>query len=125
MNLISLSLRRTVFAWILMAALILFGAAGLSKLGVSQLPDVDFPVVNVAVTYEGAAPEVIEAELIDQMEESLLNIEGIKEMRSTVQQGSGSVRLEFDISRNVDVVTRKYRRRLARCAFRLASTRRS
>ena len=100
-----------------MAAMILFGAAGLSRLGLSQLPDIDFPVVNVSVAYEGAAPEVVEAELIDQMEEALLSIEGIKEMRSTVQQGSGSVRLEFDISRNVDVVTQEVQTALSQVRF--------
>ena len=103
MNLIELSLRRTVFAWILMFGLIVFGAIALSRLGVSQLPDVDFPVVEVAVTYEGAAPEIVEAELIDQIETRLLSIEGIKQMKSSVRQGSGSVILEFDINRNIDV----------------------
>ena len=104
MNLIALSLRRTVFAWIVMISLITFGGFSLSRLGVSQLPDVDFPIINISVTYEGAAPEVVEAELIDDMEENLLSIEGIKEMRSTVQLGGGNIRLEFDINRNVDVV---------------------
>ncbi|WII73622.1 efflux RND transporter permease subunit [Bdellovibrio sp. 22V] len=104
MNLIDLSIRRPVFAWVLMFALIVFGAICMNRMGISQLPDVDFPVVSVSVTYEGAAPEVVEAELIDPIEERLLAIEGIKEMRSSARQGSGSVTLEFDINRNVDVV---------------------
>ncbi|MEN0058590.1 MAG: efflux RND transporter permease subunit [Bdellovibrio sp.] len=104
MNLIDLSIRRPVFAWVLMFSLIVFGAISLNRMGISQLPDVDFPIVSVSVTYEGAAPEVVEAELIDPIEERLLAIEGIKEMRSSARQGSGSVTLEFDINRNVDVV---------------------
>ncbi|WP_415062872.1 efflux RND transporter permease subunit [Bdellovibrio sp.] len=104
MNLIDLSIRRPVFAWVLMFALIVFGAICMNRMGISQLPDVDFPVVSVSVTYEGAAPEVVESELIDPIEERLLAIEGIKEMRSSARQGSGSVTLEFDINRNVDVV---------------------
>lgn len=104
MNLIDLSIRRPVFAWVLMFALIVFGAISMNRMGISQLPDVDFPVVSVSVAYEGAAPEVVEAELIDPIEERLLAIEGIKEMRSSARQGSGSVTLEFDINRNVDVV---------------------
>jgi hydrophobe/amphiphile efflux-1 (HAE1) family protein len=102
-NLIDLSIRRPVFAWVLMFALIVFGAICLNRLGVSQMPDVDFPVLSVSVNYEGAAPEVVESELIDPIEERLLSIEGIKEMRSSARQGSGSVTLEFDINRNVDV----------------------
>ena len=104
MNLIDLSIRRPVFAWVIMFALIVFGAICMNRMGISQLPDVDFPIVSVSVTYEGAAPEVVEAELVDPIEERLLAIEGIKEMRSSARQGTGTVTLEFDINRNVDVV---------------------
>lgn len=103
MNLIDLSIRRPVFAWVLMFALIVFGAISLNRLGISQMPDVDFPVLNISINYEGAAPEVVESELIDPIEQSLLEIEGVKEMRSSAYQGSGSVNLEFDINKNVDV----------------------
>lgn len=104
MNLIAISIKRPVFAWILMSALIIFGAISLNRLGISQLPDIDFPVISISVSYEGAAPEVVEAELIDPIEQELLAIEGIREMRSVVRQGSGYVLLEFDIDRDVDVV---------------------
>lgn len=103
MNLIDISLRRPVFAWVLMFGLILFGAICLNRMGISQMPDVDFPVLNISVTYEGAAPEVVEADLLDPLEERLLAIEGIKEMRSSASQGSGRITLEFDINRNIDV----------------------
>lgn len=103
MNLIDLSIRRPVFAWVLMFALIVFGAISLNKMAISQLPDVDFPIINVSVDYDGAAPEVVESELVDPIEEKLLAIEGVKEMRSSANQGQGSVTLEFDINRNVDV----------------------
>lgn len=118
MNLIAISLRRTVFAWILMAALIVFGGFTATRLGVSQLPDVDFPVINVSFTLEGADPEVVE-EQVDQIEENLLSIEGIKEMRSTVQQGQGAVRLEFDISRSVDVVLQEVQTAISQIKFPL------
>lgn len=103
MNLIEISLRRPVFAWILMAALIIFGAVSLNKLGVSQLPDVNFPVLTVTISYPGAAPEVIESEIIDITEQRLLSVEGIKEMRSKASQGVARITLEFDINRNIDV----------------------
>ncbi|MBC7658241.1 MAG: efflux RND transporter permease subunit [Chitinophagaceae bacterium] len=103
MNLIDISIRRPVFAWVLMFALIVFGAISLNKMGISGLPDVDFPVLNISIMYQGAAPEVVEAELLDPLEQSLLNIEGIKEMRSSARQGTGNINLEFDITRNVDV----------------------
>ena len=103
MNLIAISIRRPVFAWILMTALILFGAVTLNRLGVSQLPDVDFPVLNVSARYDGAAPEVIESELLDPIETNLLSIEGIQSIKSSARQGSGQVTVEFSIDRNIDV----------------------
>jgi hydrophobe/amphiphile efflux-1 (HAE1) family protein len=103
MNLIEISIRRPVFAWIVMAALIVFGAICFNRLGVSQLPDVDFPVLTISVDYEGASPEVVEAELIDPIEQSLLAVEGIEEMRASLRQGSGTITLNFDIDRNVDI----------------------
>ncbi len=102
-----------------MIALITFGFAALTRLGVSRLPDVDFPIVSVSVSFEGAAPEIVEAELVDQIEEALLNVEGIKQMRSNVRQGSGSVQLEFDIDRNVDVVLQEVQTALGQIRFPL------
>lgn len=103
MNLIEISLKRNVFAWILMSALIIFGAISMNKLGVSQMPDVNFPILNVSIAYTGAAPEVVESDIIDATEQRLLAVEGIKEMRSTATQGQASITLEFNMDRNIDV----------------------
>ncbi|MDZ4784588.1 MAG: efflux RND transporter permease subunit [bacterium] len=103
MNLIAISIKRPVFAWILMSALIIFGAICFLRLGVSQLPDVDFPVLSISADYEGASPEVVEAEIIDPIEQSLLAVEGIEEMRASIRQGSGTITLNFAIERNVDI----------------------
>ena len=56
MNLIATSIIRPVFAWILMSGLIIFGAVAATRLGVSQLPDIDFPILTVNVTYEALRP---------------------------------------------------------------------
>jgi hydrophobe/amphiphile efflux-1 (HAE1) family protein len=103
MNLIAISIRRPVFAWILMFGFIIFGAICVNRLGISQMPDIDFPVLSISTRYEGAAPEVIESELVEPIEERLLGIEGVKQMRSSIRQGSGTVTLDLDIKRNVDV----------------------
>jgi hydrophobe/amphiphile efflux-1 (HAE1) family protein len=103
MNLSDLSIRRPVMAWMLMSGLVVFGAISLGKLGVSYMPDIDFPTLDIQVNWEGAAPELVEAEIIDKIEQGVIAVEGIKEMRSTIRQGAGSVSLEFDINRNVDV----------------------
>ncbi len=117
MNFIDLSIRRPVFAWVLMFSLIVFGAICANRLGVSQMPDVNFPIVSISIPYPGAAPELIESEILDFVEERLLSIEGIKEMKSSAQQGSGSIRLEFDINRNVDVVLQEVQTAISRLRF--------
>lgn len=103
MNLLEISLKRPVFAWVLMFSLIVFGAISFNKLGVSQMPDVNFPILNITINYPGAAPEVVESEIIDITESRLLSVEGVTEMRSNAAQGVASITLEFDINRNVDV----------------------
>ena len=117
MNLIKLSLDRTVFAWTLMIGLIAFGSVAMTKLGVSRLPDVDFPVISISVNFDGAAPEIVESELVDQIEEALLSVEGIKQMRSNVRQGQGSVTLEFEIDRDVDIVLQEVQTALGQIKF--------
>ena len=72
MSLSDISIKKPVFAWMLMGALIIFGFLQMRKMGVSQLPDVDFPMVNISVAYEGAAPEVMELEVIDPIESAVL-----------------------------------------------------
>lgn len=103
MNIIKTSITRPVFAWILMSALIIFGAISFLRLGISQMPDVDFPIISISLTYEGASPEIVESDLIDPFEERLLALEGLKEIKSTARQGSANIQIEFNINRNVDV----------------------
>ena len=65
MSLPSLSIRRPVFAWMLMFGLIVFGAISFNRMGISEMPDVDFPVVNIALRLDDAAPEVMELDVVD------------------------------------------------------------
>jgi len=98
-----LSIKNPVFAWMLMAALIIFGVICYGRLGVGQLPDVDFPIVSVKLTWEGAAPEVMEADVVDIAEDALMSIQGVREISSSVAQGSANITVEFDLSKNIDV----------------------
>jgi len=106
-TLAEISIRRPVFAWMLMAFLIVFGAISVGRLGVSLMPDVDFPVLDVRVAWEGAAPEIMEAELVDQMEQKLIAVEGIKEIRSSVRQGQANIEMEFILDRDIDAAVQE------------------
>jgi HAE1 family hydrophobic/amphiphilic exporter-1 len=103
MTLSDISIKNPVFAWMLMAALIVFGIVSYGRLGVGQLPDVDFPVVSVNLTWEGAAPEIMETDVVDIVEDALMGIEGVREVSSSIRQGSASVSIEFDLSKDIDI----------------------
>jgi hydrophobe/amphiphile efflux-1 (HAE1) family protein len=103
MSLSDTSIRKPVFAWMLMAAMIIFGYLSMRKMGVSQLPDVDFPVVNISVIYEGAAPEVMELDVIDPIESAVLSVEGVKTITSNARLGSANISVEFNLTKNIDV----------------------
>src|SRR5476651_183446 len=97
-----ISIRRPVFAWMLMFAIILFGIISFHRLGISQLPDVDFPVVSVSLSLPGAAPAVVESQVLDPLEDAIMEIDGIRNVNSTAQQSSGSISVEFELSRDID-----------------------
>ena len=125
MTFADISIRNHVFAWMLMAGLMGFGmiafrgAGGVVKgLGVSQNPDVDFPVVNISVSYEGASPEVMETDIVDVVEDAMTSIEGVKEISSTSRQGSGNVSVEFDLSRDIDSAMQDVQARVGQLARR-------
>lgn len=113
MTLSDLSIRRPVFAWMLMFGLIVFGAISLSRMGISQMPDIDFPILGIRVSWEGAAPEIMESELVDKIEQLVISVDGLKEIRSTIRQGSASVELEFELSRDIDAALQEVQGALA------------
>ncbi len=119
MSLSSFSIRRPVFAWMLFAAALLFGLISASRLGVSQLPDVDFPVVHVNFNLVGASPEVMENDVVDVAEEALMSVEGMREIRSSSSQGSASITLEFALGRDLDAVVQDVQTKLGQIARRL------
>jgi hydrophobe/amphiphile efflux-1 (HAE1) family protein len=103
MVLSDLSIKRPVFAWMIMFALIIFGAICFSRMGISQLPDVDFPMLTVSARYPGAAPEVMEADVISPVEDAVMSLQGVKTVSSTARNGIANIMIEFTLDRNVDL----------------------
>src|SRR3954471_14763528 len=98
MTLSDLSIRRPVFAWMLMAGLLVFGAISYSFMGISQLPDVDFPVVTIRVGWAGASPDVMESAVADIIEDAVMSVDGLNLVQSTSQQGQTQITLQFNLS---------------------------
>jgi len=119
MSLSDLSIKNPVFAWMLMAGLIVFGGISFMKMGISQLPDVDFPIVAVTIRLDGAAPEVIETQIIDIVENAVMGIQGVKSISSSSDNGSGTVRIEFDLDRDIDLAVQEVQAKVAQIQQRL------
>ncbi|MDE2141605.1 MAG: efflux RND transporter permease subunit [Elusimicrobia bacterium] len=102
MSLSDLSIRNPVFAWMLMLGLMVFGWIGFHRMGVSQLPDVDFPIVNITANWENASPDVMETQVASIIEDSVASVEGITNITSSSRLGSTTVTIEFALNRKID-----------------------
>jgi len=119
MNLTQISVRNSVFAWMLMASLVLFGLISVKKMGISEMPDVDFPVVNISVTYEGASPAVMETDIVDIIEEAVISVEGVRNVESSSKQAEANITVEFDIDRDIDEALNEIQTKIAQAQKKL------
>jgi HAE1 family hydrophobic/amphiphilic exporter-1 len=113
MRVSDISIRNPVFAWMLFAAFIVFGLIAFTRMGVSQLPDVDFPVISVTLTLNGAAPEIMETTVVDPVEDALSSVEGIQNLTSTSKTGIAVITIELDLDHNIDVALQEVQTRVA------------
>jgi hydrophobe/amphiphile efflux-1 (HAE1) family protein len=118
-NITEVCIRKPVLAWMLMTATVVFGVVALSRIGTSQFPDVDFPTINVSVEWEGAAPEVIEQDVVEILEESLTLVEGVRTISSSSRQGSADITIELDLDRNVDLALQDVQSKVSEAQRRL------
>jgi multidrug efflux pump subunit AcrB len=102
MNISGPFIRNPVMTTLLMAALLIFGAFGYSTLPVSELPNVDFPTIQVSASLPGADPETMASSVATPLESQFSTIAGVSSMNSTSTQGSTSITIQFDLSRGID-----------------------
>ena len=109
-----LCVRRPVFASVLIIALVVVGGVGYTRLGVDRYPKVDFPTVAVITRLPGAAPEEVETEVTDKIEESINTIAGIDDLQSISAEGISQVFVTFILEKNVDVAAQEVRDKVNR-----------
>ncbi len=118
----ALCVRRPVFASVLVLTLTVVGAFGYSQLGVDRFPKVDFPTIMVTTRQPGAAPEQIETEITDKIEEAVNTISGLDELRSTSAEGVSIVTASFLLEKDVDVAAQEVRDKVNRILPQLPRT---
>jgi HAE1 family hydrophobic/amphiphilic exporter-1 len=113
MILADVSIKRPVFATMMIAAIVVFGIVLYSKLNVDLYPDVNFPMVTVTVVYPGASPETMEAQVADPIEEAVNSLSGIRSLRSSSMESVAQIFLEFDLDIEVGAATQEVRDRIS------------
>jgi HAE1 family hydrophobic/amphiphilic exporter-1 len=102
LNLTEIFIRRPVMTTLIMLGIVLFGVAGYRALPVSDLPNVDFPTIQVNAGLPGASPETMAASVATPLERQFSTIPGLDSMTSTSSRGSTSVTLQFSLERDLD-----------------------
>ena len=106
--------RRPVFAWVLVLSLTVVGLFALGRLGVDRFPNIDIPTVVVTTRLPGAAPEQIETEVTDKIEEAVNTISAIDTLTSTSSEGISQVVVSFLLDKDADVAAQEVRDRINR-----------
>src|SRR5262249_30735567 len=104
--------KRPIFATVLVLLISVIGFAGYSKLGLDRFPNIDIPIVVVTTRLPGAAPEDVETEITEKIEEACNTISGIEEMTSITNEGVSTVVIRFLLEKNTDVASQEVRDRL-------------
>ncbi len=102
MSISDIFIRRPVTTTLVMVGILIFGVMGYRQLPVSDLPNVDFPTIQVGATLPGASPETMASSVATPLERQFTTIAGLDNMSSSSVQGATSITLQFNLSRDLD-----------------------
>ena len=97
-----LFIQRPITTTLIMVGIVLFGLIGYRALAVSDLPNVDYPTIQVTASLPGANPETMASSVATPLERQFSTIAGLNTVRSTSTLGNTQITLQFDLSRNID-----------------------
>ncbi|MFB3813794.1 MAG: efflux RND transporter permease subunit [Terriglobales bacterium] len=114
MSIADLFIKRPVMTTLVMLAILLFGIMGYRALPVSDLPNVDFPTIQVNASLPGANPDTMASAVAMPLEKQFSTIAGLEQMTSTNQLGSTSITLQFALSRDLDAAAQDVQAMIAK-----------
>ncbi|MCR5758459.1 MAG: efflux RND transporter permease subunit [Selenomonas sp.] len=109
MSLPELSIKRPVLATVMTAALVLLGIVSLFKLSIAEYPNMSYPYVSVQITYDGARPEQMDAQIVRKVEEAVSEAKGVRHITSTSTEGSADIGVEFAMEVDPAAATQEVR----------------
>jgi HAE1 family hydrophobic/amphiphilic exporter-1 len=92
------SIKRPVFATVLMIALVTLGIFSYRRLAIDMFPDIEFPVLSIVTIFPGASPETVEREVTKKLEQAVNPIAGVKHVYSSSREGVSSLMVEFELA---------------------------
>ena len=114
MSIIERSIRQPVAVAVAVLLVVLFGILGLLRVPIQLTPNVDQPVISVTTRWFGATPQEVEQEILEEQEEFLKTVSGLREMTSEAVEGEGIVRLEFYVGVEKEAALNEVRDKLDR-----------
>ncbi len=107
------SIKRPVFATMIIMALVVLGVVSYPEIGVDLFPRVELPIVNIITTLKGASPEIMDIDVTDKIEEAVNTINGVKSITSTSAEGVSSITVEFVLERDIDLAVQDVREKIS------------
>jgi HAE1 family hydrophobic/amphiphilic exporter-1 len=114
-----LFIQRPITTTLIMAGIVLFGFIGYRSLPVSDLPNVDYPTIQVSAELPGASPETMASSVATPLERQFSTIAGLNTVSSTSTLGNTQVTLQFDLSRNIDAAAQDVQTAISQSARQL------
>jgi HAE1 family hydrophobic/amphiphilic exporter-1 len=119
MNFSALFIKRPVMTTLVMFAILLFGFIGYRALPVNDLPNVDFPTINVSASLPGANPDTMASAVATPLERQFATIAGLDSMTSSSALGLTQITLQFTLSRNIDAAAQDVQAAIAAAGSQL------
>jgi len=112
-NFIRLCILNPVAILALVILTVVFGIVALKEIPIQMTPDIDKPILQVRVSWQGASPDDVEREIITRLERSISSLSGVEKIESDSRYGSGRVTLTYNIGENIDNATIKLLNRIS------------
>ncbi len=113
MILSDLSIKRPIFATVMMLALVALGFFSYKRLSVEMFPNVEMPVISIVTKYPGASPETVEREVSKRVEEAVNQIAGVKHVNSYSRESVSTVVVEFRLEERINDVAQEARAKVS------------
>jgi HAE1 family hydrophobic/amphiphilic exporter-1 len=119
MNIAEIFIRRPIMTSLVMLAIFVFGLAAYRLLPVNDLPNVDFPTIQVTASLPGANPDTMASAVATPLEKQFSTIAGVDSMTSSNGNGSTNITIQFNLSRNIDAAAQDVQAAISRASRQL------